>query len=77
MLPTFARIFVIVGVIFLLIGGIFFLASRINLPLGKLPGDIVIQGKNLTCFIPLATSILLSIFLTLILTLFSRFSGRK
>lgn len=77
MLPSLGRIFLIIGVIFLLVGGLFYLASRFNIPLGKLPGDIVIQGKNLTCIIPLATSILLSILLTLILTLFSRFVGRK
>jgi hypothetical protein len=37
----------------------------------------VIQGKNITCIIPLATSILLSIALSIILTLVSRFMGRK
>jgi hypothetical protein len=77
MLPNFARIFIILGVIFLITGVIFYAASRINLPLGKLPGDIIIQGKNMTCFIPLATSIILSILLSLILTLFARFIGRK
>jgi len=75
--PNFARIFLILGVIFLIIGGIFYVASRVNIPLGKLPGDIVIQGKNMTCFIPLATSIILSILLSLILTFFARFIGRK
>jgi hypothetical protein len=75
--PNFARIFLILGVIFLIIGGIFYVASRFNIPLGKLPGDIVVQGKNMTCFIPLATSIILSILLSLILTFFARFIGRK
>jgi hypothetical protein len=77
MLPSLGRIFLIIGVIFLVVGGLFYLASRLNIPLGKLPGDIVLQGKNLTCIIPLATSILLSILLTIILTIFSRFVGRK
>jgi hypothetical protein len=77
MLPNLGRIFLIIGVIFLIMGGLFYLASRVNIPLGKLPGDIVIQGKNLTCIIPLATSIILSILLSIILTLFSRFVGRK
>jgi hypothetical protein len=77
MVPNLGRIFLIIGVIFLIIGGIFYLASRLNIPLGKLPGDIIIQGKNLTCIIPLATSIILSILLSIILTLFSRFVGRK
>lgn len=77
MLASFARIFVIIGVIFLVVGGLLYLAGRLNLPLGKLPGDFQIQGKGFTCFFPLATSILLSILLTGILTLFSRFIGRK
>jgi membrane associated rhomboid family serine protease len=77
MAPSLGKIFLIIGVIFLVIGAIFYLSSRLNIPLGKLPGDLVIQGKNLTCFIPLATMIVLSILLSIILTLFSRFVGRK
>jgi len=77
MLPSFARIFLIIGIIFLVIGGLFYLAARLNLPLGRLPGDFQIQGKSVTCIFPLATSIILSILLSIILTLFSRFVGRK
>jgi hypothetical protein len=77
MLPNLARIFVIIGIVFVVLGGLFYLGSRINLPLGRLPGDIVIQGKNITCIFPLATSIILSILLTVILTLLARFSGRR
>jgi Zn-dependent protease with chaperone function len=77
MLSSIARIFLIIGVIFLIVGGLFYLAARLNLPLGKLPGDIQIQGKGFTCIFPLATSILLSILLSIILTLLSRFIGRK
>lgn len=77
MVPSLGRIFLIIGVIFLVMAAIFFLATRLNIPLGKLPGDLVIQGKNLTCIIPLATSIVLSIVLSILLTLFSRFVGRK
>jgi len=77
MLPSLSKVFLIIGVIFLVIGGLLLLASRINLPFGRLPGDFQIQGKGFTCFIPLATSILLSIVLTLILTLITRFMGRK
>ncbi|OGN93396.1 MAG: hypothetical protein A2Y88_06830 [Chloroflexi bacterium RBG_13_48_10] len=77
MLSSFARIFLIIGIIFLVVGGLLFLAGRFNLPLGKLPGDFQIKTKGFTCIIPLATSILLSVLLTIILTLFSRFIGRK
>jgi hypothetical protein len=77
MLPSLSRILLIIGIIFLVLAGVVYLASRINLPLGKLPGDITIQGKNMTCFFPLATMLLLSIVLSIILTIISRFIGRK
>ena len=77
MLPNLTRILFIIGIIFFALAGIAYIASRINIPLGKLPGDFVIQGKNLTCIIPLATSILLSIILSVILTIISRYMGHK
>jgi len=75
--PSITKIFLVIGIIFILLAGLSYIFSRLNIPLGKLPGDILIQGKNLTCFIPLATSILLSIVLSLILMVVSRFIGRK
>ena len=77
MLANIARIFLIIGAIFLVVGGMLYIAGRLNLPIGKLPGDFTIQGKNFTCFIPLATSIILSILLSIILALVSHFIGRK
>jgi hypothetical protein len=77
MLPSLAKIFLIIGVIFIVIAGVLYMAGRINLPLGRLPGDFQFQGKGFTCIVPLATSILLSILLSIILTIFSRFIGRK
>jgi len=77
MLLSIAKIFLILGVIFLVVGGLLYLASRLNLPLGKLPGDIRIESKNITCLFPLATSIILSIILTVVLSLLARFMGRK
>ena len=77
MLANIARLFLILGAFFLVVGAVLYLAGRLNLPLGKLPGDFTIQGKGITCFVPLATSIVLSILLSIILTLVSRFIGRK
>ncbi len=77
MLASIARIFLIIGAIFLVVGAVLYLAGRLNLPLGKLPGDFTIQAKGFTCFFPLATSIILSIVFTIILALASRFIGRK
>ena len=42
------------------------LLGRTNLPIGRLPGDIVYRGKNTTFYFPLATSILLSVVLSVI-----------
>ena len=43
-----------------------------GVPFGRLPGDIVVRRGNFSFYFPLATSIILSILLTLILTLFRR-----
>jgi len=52
----------------LILGGIVLLfVGRLHLPLGRLPGDIIYRGKNTTFYFPLATSILLSVLLTLVL----------
>lgn len=67
-----ARILVIAGITLILIGGLVFVAARAGLPLGRLPGDIRIGNGNTTCFIPLATSLLLSIVLTIILNVIIR-----
>jgi hypothetical protein len=66
------RIFLLLGLIFLVIGGVIFLVERLGVPLGRLPGDIRIQRGNLTCFFPLATTILFSVILTVLLNLIIR-----
>ncbi len=71
-----ARFFVILGVIFLVIGGLLYLAARVNFPLFHLPGDIRIERENFTCVFALGTSILLSVLLTVALNLLARFLNR-
>ena len=71
-MESFARTLIILGVVLLGIGGLIFALSRAGLPLGQLPGDIRIEGENYSCFIPLATGLLLSLLLTLALNLFNR-----
>ena len=71
-MSPFIRIFFFLGLIFLVIAGVFYLVERFGIPLGRLPGDIRIQRGNLTCFFPLATTILLSIGLTILLNLILR-----
>jgi hypothetical protein len=69
---SLSRYLIILGIVFLVIGGLLYLAARAGINLGRLPGDIRIQNKNFTCIFALGTSILLSIVLTLILNLIMR-----
>jgi hypothetical protein len=75
-LEPIARLLMIAGIVLFVIGGLVFLASRLGINLFQLPGDIRIQSSNLTCIIPLVTSILLSIVLTVVLNLVIRFINR-
>lgn len=75
-LAQIARLLIILGVIILIVGGLLYFAAQFGLPLGKLPGDIRFKRGNFTCFIPLASTILLSILLTLILNLIIRLFNR-
>lgn len=65
------RLLVITGVIIVILGGLLLLSGKVPW-LGRLPGDIFIQRKNFTFYLPLATSILLSIIITFILWLLGR-----
>jgi len=66
------RLLLIIGVIIAGIGLALIFADKIPL-LGRLPGDIVIRRKNFVFYFPLMTSILISVILTIILSLISRF----
>ena len=63
---------VFVGVLIAAAGIVLLLLGKTNLPLGRLPGDIVYRGKNATFYFPLATSILVSVVLSAVLYFLSR-----
>jgi DUF2905 family protein len=67
------RLLVVVGGLLVVAGLVVMLVGKSHLPLGRLPGDIVYRGKNTTFYFPLATSILLSVVLSLVLYFVSRF----
>jgi hypothetical protein len=57
----------------LVVAGMAFVAlGRLHVPLGKLPGNIVYRGKNTTVYFPLATCLLLSVVLTLVMWVVGR-----
>ena len=66
------RILVALGVALVVAGGIVMLLGRTGIPLGRLPGDFLYRGKNTTLYFPLASSILISIVLSLVLFLVGR-----
>jgi Protein of unknown function (DUF2905) len=66
----------VLGVILVAIGGLLWLLGRAGLPVGHLPGDIHFQGENLSCYVPIATMILLSVLLTILLNIILRLLNR-
>lgn len=66
------RMLVFFGGVLLVVGLVLLLAGRLNLPLGRLPGDIVYRGKNATFYFPLMTSIVLGVVLSLVLYFVNR-----
>jgi hypothetical protein len=63
---------IIFGVVIAIVGAVLYFSGRANLPIGRLPGDITYSKGNFTFYAPLATSIVLSIILSLILYFVSR-----
>jgi len=61
------------GLLIALIGALLIIASRTGLPLGRLPGDFAYRGKSVSVFIPLGACVLLSIVLSVLLYVLSRF----
>jgi hypothetical protein len=67
------KILVGFGILLIVVGGVVMLLGRSGLPLGRLPGDFLYRGKSTTFYFPLATSILISVVLSLLLFLIGRF----
>ncbi|HEX4604867.1 MAG TPA: DUF2905 domain-containing protein [Candidatus Angelobacter sp.] len=66
------KLLLLLGSVMVVVGAVLLLAGRFNLPLGRLPGDIVYRGKNTVFYFPLTTCILISVVLSLLLWLFGR-----
>jgi hypothetical protein len=67
------KMLVVLGIVIAAAGLVFMLLGRTNLPLGRLPGDILYRGKHTTFYFPVVTCILLSVVLSLVLYLIGRF----
>ena len=61
------KVLVFLGAAIVVVGLVFVLLGRTNLPIGRLPGDIVYRGKNTIFYFPLATSIVISVVLSVLI----------
>ena len=75
-MADFGKILVFCGLLIAFFGVVLIFAGRLHLPIGRLPGDIVYRGKHSTFYFPLATSIVLSIVLSVVLYFLSRVGHR-
>lgn len=60
------RMLLVLGGVLVLVGAFFYLGGRLPFRLGRLPGDIVHRGEHTTFYFPIATSIVISLVLTLL-----------
>jgi hypothetical protein len=70
MSPEVGRFVLLVGIVLVVLGGLAVLGIRV--PIGRLPGDIAITGKNGGFYFPITTMILVSLLLTVLWNLFFR-----
>ncbi len=68
---SLGRILMFIGVLIFVLGGLLTFVGKIPY-IGRLPGDIYIKRENFTFYFPLATGILLSVVLTIVLNLLFR-----
>ena len=71
-MTEFGKMLVFLGLVIVAAGAALMLLGRTNLPIGRLPGDIFYRGKHTTFYFPLATSILVSVVLSLVLYFLGR-----
>ncbi len=71
-MTDFGKLLIGLGLVLVVAGLVVGLLGRANLPLGRLPGDIVYRGKNTTFYFPLATSVLVSVVLSIVLYVVGR-----
>ena len=71
-MENLARYLVIGGIVLILLGGGVYLAAKFGIPLGRLPGDIRIEGENGSFYFPITSCILVSVILTIVLNVITR-----
>ncbi len=73
---TVGKWIVVIGLGVVALGALVWLAGRLGLPLGRLPGDFRLGQGSVTAYFPCATSLLISLVLTVLLNLVVRLFNR-
>jgi hypothetical protein len=66
------RLLVVAGIVLAVVGVVVLVGERFGMRLGRLPGDVAVERGNFRFYFPIATSILASVALTLVLWLLGR-----
>lgn len=72
-MPDLGRILISLGILLVVLGLIFMAFTRMNIPLGRLPGDLSWRGRGWSVSFPIVSSIVISVVLSLILWLINHF----
>lgn len=73
---TLGKWILVVGLGLVVLGGLVWVVGRLGLPVGRLPGDVAIQRGNFSVYFPCATSVIVSLLLTLVLNVIIRLFNR-
>ena len=66
------KLLIVLGIVLVVAGVALTVLGRTSLPVGRLPGDIIYRGKNTTFYFPLATSLLVSVVISVVLYVLTR-----
>lgn len=77
-IQAIGRALLIIGLVLAALGGLLLLVGRLPLfsSLGRLPGDIRIEGQGFSCFVPIVSMILLSVIVTIVINIVIRLINR-
>ena len=71
-MSSFGRTLIVIGAVIMAVGLLATFGERLPFRVGRLPGDILVKGKHSVFYFPLATCLLVSLFLSLVLWLINR-----
>lgn len=72
-MAQFGRTLLLIGAILIAVGAFLYFGGKLPFRLGRLPGDIVHRGQHSTFYFPLASCLVISVLITLVLWIINQF----